>query len=77
MTKTRKRSRPKRKAQPQSTISPVLIGLVVVAVLLIVGGLILLSNQNQGSGGPVDVSQFATLGDVNAPVTIVEYSDYG
>ncbi len=77
MTKTRKRSRPKRKAQPQSTISPVLIGLVVVAALLIVGGLIMLGNQSQGGSDPVDVSQFAALGDVNAPVTIVEYSDYG
>ncbi len=77
MTKTKKRSRPKRKAQPQSTISPVLIGLVVVAAFLIVYGLILLSNQSQGAGAPVDVSQFATLGDVNAPVTIIEYSNYG
>ena len=74
LTKTRKRTKP----QQKSIISPVMIGVVTVAAILMVVGLILLGNQSSsGSGEPVDVSQFPTLGDANAPVTMVEYSDYG
>ena len=55
-----------------------MIGVVTVAAILMVVGLIILGNQSSsGSGEPVDVSQFPTLGDANAPVTMVEYSDYG
>lgn len=53
-----------------------MIAVVVVAAVLIVGGLIFLGNQSR-AGQPVDVSQFPTLGDANAPVTITEFSDYG
>jgi protein-disulfide isomerase len=53
-----------------------MIGVVAVAAILIVGGLILLGNQSQ-AGQPVDTSQFPALGDPNAPVTITEFSDYG
>lgn len=76
MAKTRKRTR--KQAKTQSTISPVMIGAVVVAAMLVVGGLILLGNQaTSGGSGSVDDSQFPTLGEANAPVTLLEYSDYG
>lgn len=63
----------KQRKQSTSTISPTLIILVSVAAILVVGGLILLNNQSTD----VDVSGFPYLGDENAPVVIVEYSDYG
>jgi len=72
LTKSRKRT----KAQQKSAISPVLIGVVAVAAILVVVGLVMLSNQSK-TVEPVDVSQYPTLGDANAPVTMVEYSDYG
>lgn len=81
MAKAKKRpvSATSRAAPTRSGIAPWQIGLVVVAALLIVGGLILLGNQARGvsRGGPVDMSQFPTLGEADAPVTVVEYSDYG
>ena len=77
---TKKRTKTRAKPQQKSMISPVMIGVVAVAAILVVAGLILLGNQSNsgsGSGGPVDVSQFPTMGDANAPVTMLEYSDYG
>lgn len=71
MAKTKKRGRTRPQSKP--IVSPVMIGLVAAAAFLIVGGLILLSNQ----AGDVDVSQFPAKGNANAPVTIIEYSDYG
>ena len=53
-----------------------MIGAVAVAAILVVAGLVLLSNRST-TVEPVDVSQFPTLGDANAPVTMIEYSDYG
>lgn len=77
LAKTRKRVRSKKEEKP--LVSPVVIVVVVVAALLVVGGLVLLGTQSQQTtaGGPVDVSQFPAKGDPEAPVTIVEYSDYG
>ena len=49
---------------------------VAVAAILVVVGLVLISNQST-SAEPVDVSRYPTLGDANAPVTMIEYSDYG
>ena len=55
-----------------------MIAAVVGAAILIVGGLILISNQGKpGSGAASDVAQFPTLGDPNAAVVIEEYSDFG
>jgi hypothetical protein len=55
-----------------------MIGIVVVGALLIVIGLIMLGNQQpREAAGPADVSQFPALGAEIAPVTMVEYSDYG
>jgi hypothetical protein len=53
-----------------------MIGAVAVAAILVVVGLIFLGNQSN-TGQPVDASQFPTLGDATAPVTLTEYSDYG
>ncbi|RPJ55431.1 MAG: hypothetical protein EHM12_12240 [Dehalococcoidia bacterium] len=69
MAKTRVRT----VKQSKRTISPGLILLVSGAAILVVGGLIVLSNQF----GSVDVSRFPAKGKANAPVTMIEYSDYG
>lgn len=55
-----------------------IIGAVVIGALLIVGGLIYLGNLNNNTGGPPpDTASFPTLGDADAPVTMIEYSDFG
>jgi protein-disulfide isomerase len=77
MGKRKTRVSPKSSNQ-KSTISPIMIVGVGVAAVLLVVGLIVLGNQsNQTSIAPVDTSQFPTVGEATAPVTIVEYSDYG
>ena len=75
MAKIKKRI--KRKPRAQKIISPVMIGIVVVAAIALVAGLIIVGNQAGGGVGPVDLSQFPAKGDDNAPVTIIEFSDYG
>lgn len=75
MAKTKRRIKPKK--QQKQTISPIVIGIVTAVVIVVVGGFILLSNGAPGTVAPPDISQFPTLGEPNAPVTIVEYSDYG
>ena len=79
--KSRKGAR-KTKEPEKSGISPLVIGIVVAAALLVVGGLILLGNQSSsgssGSGAAgLDLTGFPTLGNENASVTMVEFSDYG
>jgi hypothetical protein len=56
-----------------------MIVVVVVGAVLLVGGLILLGNQsrNISTAGSVDLDEFPALGDLAAPVTMIEYSDYG
>ena len=64
--------------QNKTIASPVIIGLVVVASILIVGGLIWLGNlQTSNASATVDLAEFPAMGNEDAPVTIVEYSDYG
>jgi protein-disulfide isomerase len=71
------RRRPKSQSK-KSAISPMIIAAVVGAAILIVGGLILISNQGKpGSDAASDVALFPTLGDPNAAVVIEEYSDFG
>jgi protein-disulfide isomerase len=65
-----------RQKQQQSGISPVMIGVVVAAVIFLVGGLIILGNQSR-VGAAVDESQFPSMGEANAPVVITEFSDFG
>lgn len=74
MAKRRKRVQPQKK----KPISPTTIMVVVIAIIAVVGGLIAVS---LGQGGtttaePTDLAQFPTKGEPDAPVTIVEYSDY-
>ena len=71
---SKRRSQRKSRAEQKSAISPLMIvGVAVAATLLIV-----LGNQSaQSSSEPVDISQFPTLGEPDAPVTLLEYSDYG
>ncbi|MFN8458879.1 MAG: hypothetical protein U0401_30225 [Anaerolineae bacterium] len=54
-----------------------MIGIVAAAAILIVGGLIWLGNSNQPGSVSVDVNKFPTKGSPDAPVTLLEYSDYG
>ncbi len=77
MAKTRKRTRTKKEEQP--LVSPLIIGVIIGAAFLIVGGLILLGVQQNTptSLQPTNLDDFPTKGDPNAPVTIVEYSDFG
>jgi len=76
LAKTKKRVKPRQ--QSKQTISPILIGIVAIASILVVAGLIVLGNQTQRVvGGSVDVSQFPSMGDADAPITMIEFSDYG
>ncbi len=74
-----KRRTQKRKAEDKPIVSPKVIIGVVVAALLVVGGLILLgTNQNNNTAAqPANLADFPSKGDDNAPVTMVEYSDFG
>jgi hypothetical protein len=76
LAKTQKRPTPK-PAASSTKISPVMIGVVAVAAVLIVGGLILLGNQSKSAAGPIDLSPYAFLGSSEAAVTLVDFSDYG
>lgn len=54
-----------------------MIGLVAGAAILIVGGLIALGFMSNRVTGSVDLSAFPSKGKATAPVTMIEYSDYG
>ena len=54
-----------------------MIGLVAGAAILIVGGLIALGFMGNQVTSNVDLSVFPSKGPATAPVTMVEYSDYG
>ncbi len=54
-----------------------MIGIVAAAAIFIVGGLIALGYTGNQPTGKVDLSMFPSKGEANAPVTMVEYSDYG
>jgi hypothetical protein len=54
-----------------------MIGIVAAAAILIVGGLIILGNMGTQVTGEIDLDAFPTAGNANAPVTMIEYSDYG
>jgi len=74
-----RRSRPVEEHKP--LVSTQMIVIVAAVALVITGGLILLGNMGGDSGTinnvAIDADEFPTKGDPNAPVTIVEYSDYG
>jgi hypothetical protein len=75
LAKIQKRPTPK-PATSSTKISPLMIGAVVVAAVLIVGGLILLGNQSK-SPATIDLSPFPYKGNKAAAVTLVDFSDYG
>ena len=53
-----------------------MIGIVAAIAILLVGGLIVLGNSGRATE-TVDLSQFPTKGNANAPVTMIDFSDYG
>ncbi|MBE7552661.1 MAG: hypothetical protein HS126_16450 [Anaerolineales bacterium] len=77
MSKTRRRTAVTRKSSASTPISPLMIGLVAGAAILIVGGLIALGFMGNQVTANVDLSVFPSKGPATAPVTMVEYSDYG
>lgn len=83
MTKARRRSQKTSAtttAIPTGGISPtILIGGAIAAVLLVVGLIVLGYQTTEGNSvavASVDPSDFPSWGPEDAPVTIVEYSDY-
>lgn len=65
---------PVKKPAQKFAITPLTIGLVVLAAIVIVGGLIFFSNMGK-QGAELD--RYPTKGSAAAPVTMIEYSDYG
>jgi hypothetical protein len=49
---------------------------VAAVAILIVGGLIVLGNQNRTTAS-MDLSQFPSQGNATASVTMIDFSDYG
>jgi hypothetical protein len=49
---------------------------VAAVAILIVGGLIVLGNQDRTTAS-IDLAQFPSQGNANAPVTMIDFSDYG
>ncbi len=67
------------KAQPKSPISPLLIGIVAGVALILVGGLIWLGNLGNQTAtvAPIETANYPFMGAANAPVTMIDFSDYG
>jgi protein-disulfide isomerase len=80
MSKSRRAENTQQEAKPVVSI-PLIIGAVAVVVLVIAAVLIF----TQGDKKPVsitesiqvDKTEFPVKGDPNAPVTLVDFSDYG
>jgi len=79
LSKSRVSTRPQHEAK--QVISPtMLIGIGVVLAIVILGGLIFMSNQSNSAtsaNARLEQNEFPTAGDPNAPVTMVDFSDYG
>lgn len=52
------------------------IGLIAAVVLIGMGAIALQQNQNKAKAEPVETSQDKSMGEVDAPVVVVEYGDY-
>jgi protein-disulfide isomerase len=52
------------------------IGLIVAVVLVGMGAIALQQNQSKAKAEPVETSQDKSMGEVDAPVVVVEYGDY-
>jgi hypothetical protein len=82
VAKSKRRAVTASQTSSKSTLSPLLIGGVVVAVIILVAGLILLGNQGSESQpgeslAQVDFSNFPSKGSEEAPVTFIDFSNYG
>ncbi|GAB4434423.1 MAG: hypothetical protein Kow0031_16160 [Anaerolineae bacterium] len=74
---SKKTVRTKKQTDQKPVVSPMLIVGISLAAVLLVVGLIILGNQSTRAEVTVTLDDFPFEGDANAPVTIVEYSDYG
>ncbi len=52
------------------------IGLIVAVVLVGMGAIALQKNQGKAKAEPVETSQDKSMGEIDAPVVVVEYGDY-
>lgn len=52
------------------------IGVIAAVVLIGMGAIALQQNQNKAKAEPVETSQDKSMGEVDAPVVVVEYGDY-
>jgi protein-disulfide isomerase len=77
MSKSKNQTKSQLNKEHKPVISPMMIGLVAAAAVLMVIGLIILGNQSAKSTASIDLNTLPTLGEASAPVTMVEYSDYG
>ncbi len=72
-------SKPKTAAKKKSGLSPVVLLGVIAAVVLVVAGIIILATRS--ANAPLTatnrVGEGAAWGPVDAPVTIIDFSDYG
>jgi protein-disulfide isomerase len=76
VNKIRKHTATSTQPTSKSAVSPLMIGIVTAIAILVVGSLIVLGNFNNRPTRAVDLNQFPALGPANAPITMVEYSDY-
>lgn len=82
MAKSKRRAVTASQTGSKSTLSPLVLGGVVVVVIILVAGLVLLGNRGSESQpgeslAEVDFSNFPSKGDDNAPVTFIDFSNYG
>jgi hypothetical protein len=76
LAKTKGRINTKTTSKP--ALSPLIIGVVVIVSILLVAGLILLgTTQSSAVNAPADISQFPAKGSIDAPITLIEFLDYG
>lgn len=69
-------------AEPKPVISPQMIAIIAAVALILTGGLLVLGNWDSltdttPTANNIEVDNLPFLGDANAPVTLVDFSDYG
>lgn len=73
----KRNTRTNKQTGSKPVVSPILIVGISLAAVLLVVGLIVLGNQSTRADIAVNLDDYPAEGDASAPVTIVEYSDYG
>lgn len=76
LSRTKRVSRPRDEAKPVVTPTMLLIGGVIIAVI-IMAGLVYTYSQEGATAIQLDEADYPVLGEANAPVTMVDFSDYG